>query len=48
MKNKNYHAVGIVPTSNRKTIERIKIDTPAVKKSQPLQASPPSPCAMYI
>jgi hypothetical protein len=41
MKNKKYHAVGIVPTSNIKTIEKDKIDTPAVKKkNQPLQAFP--------
>jgi hypothetical protein len=51
MKNKNYHAVGIVPTSNIKTIEKDKIDTPAVKKKKPTTPSlpyPPPLCDMSI
>ena len=28
IKNKKYHAVGTFPKSNRKTVERGKIDTP--------------------
>jgi hypothetical protein len=39
----NYHAVAIVPTSNRKNIERGNIDASAVLKKQPLQASPTLP-----
>jgi len=31
MKSKKYHTVGIVPKSNRKIVERGKIDTPDTK-----------------
>ena len=50
MKNKKYHAVGIVPTSNIKTIEKDKIDTPAVKKkpTTPSLPYPPPLCDMSI
>jgi len=32
MKSKKYHTVGIVPKSNRKIVERGKIDTPDTQK----------------